>query len=71
MPTFIVTKGAPIEGVAQTLTVRADTFAADDNFVVFKTRGVVVKAIRAWEVSEVELIDPPTPKADETDDNSS
>ncbi len=69
MPTFLVQMGVNMDNIPITTTVRADTFAADDSFMVFKTGNVVVKAISVWQVQSVEMIDPPEPK-DESNDNN-
>ncbi len=46
-------------GEPQITMVNADKFETDDDFVVFKTGSVVVKAIRNWQVDSVELMNPP------------
>ena len=70
MPTFLVNMGMNFDtNVPIITTVRADTFAADESFMVFKVGSVVVKAIPVWNVHDVEMVDPPVPK-DESNDNS-
>lgn len=63
MSMFLVTSGRDEFGPT-TMTVNADKFETDEQFVVFKTGNVVVKAIRNWMVDSVELIDPPASTKD-------
>jgi|TARA_Y100000310_G_scaffold328215_1_gene396001 hypothetical protein len=59
---FAVKSGRDEFGESIVSTVKADTFATDENFVVFKVGSVVVKAITKWSVDSVELMDPPPSK---------